>query len=71
VRTGGAEYNPNQPVGSGDSVDFVVEWEVPSDVGNAIQTDEVSFDVTFELLQEPSGRDVVLTVDSPYSDAKG
>jgi predicted ribosomally synthesized peptide with SipW-like signal peptide len=71
-RTGGIEYNPNIPLpGSGGAVDFVVEWALPRDAGNVIQSDEVVFDVGFELLQEADGRDVVLTGDSLYSDAKG
>jgi len=71
-RTGGAEYNPNIPLSSnGGSADFIVEWQLPSDVGNKIQSDGVELDVTFELLQNPSGNDVVLTGNSPYSDAKG
>ncbi|NHN61156.1 MULTISPECIES: TasA family protein [Halorussus] len=71
-RTGGAEYNPNLPLSAnGGSADFVVDWALPSDAGNAVQGDGVEFDATFELLQEPAGSDVVLTGNSPYSDAKG
>jgi predicted ribosomally synthesized peptide with SipW-like signal peptide len=65
----GIEYNPNHSIGSeGAEVDFIVEYSLPSEAGNAVQGDGVEFDVTFELLQQSAGSSVAITGNSPLSD---
>lgn len=47
----GATYE-NISVSAGTSKEIVVEWRIPSTVGNVIQTDSVTVDVQFELNQQ-------------------
>ncbi len=63
----GIEYNPNEAIGNDNEVDFIFESSLPSDAGNAVQGDSVEFDITFELLQEPSGSSVAITGDSSWA----
>lgn len=41
-------------VSGGGSVSFEVEWRLPSDASNLVQSDGFSFDLTFRLIQEGS-----------------
>ena len=37
---------------SGDEDDFVINWRIPTEAGNEIQGDALSFDITFTLRQD-------------------
>lgn len=39
------------PLDSGDSANLVVEWEIPEETGNEVQSDEVLFDLVVTLNQ--------------------
>jgi spore coat-associated protein N len=73
--TGGMEnvrFNQNALLSAdGGAKDFVVEWEIDSDAGNEIQSDEVHLDFEFELMQKQADRQVVLDADTVYVDGKG
>ncbi|SFR47812.1 SipW-cognate class signal peptide [Halogeometricum rufum] len=43
-------------VDPGETVELVVDWDLPESVGNVVQTDDVSLDLTFELVQGPRVR---------------
>jgi predicted ribosomally synthesized peptide with SipW-like signal peptide len=47
-------YDTNAALNSGQSKSLVVEYQVPYDAGNAIQGEEVTFDIQAELNQEDS-----------------
>lgn len=44
-------YDTNFALGSGESANLVMEWEIPDETGNEIQSDEVLFDVVVTLTQ--------------------
>ena len=41
----------DEPLGGGDSLVYVLHWEVPTTVGNEIQGDTAELDITFTLDQ--------------------
>ena len=41
----------NYFLASGETKDFRAEWELPSAVGNVVQSDRTEFDIIFELIQ--------------------
>lgn len=46
-----SEANSNVALGAGSSKDLTISWNLPSSVGNEIQGDSVSGDITIELNQ--------------------
>lgn len=50
----GDSYETDYLLNSQSEADFVVDWQIPTQVGNEIQGDGVSVDFTFQLAQEPS-----------------
>lgn len=68
---GDDEEDDTQPYPASDDEDdqagpcICVEWEVPTDVGNEIQTDSVEFDVEFYAEQERHNDDP----DDPFAEA--
>jgi len=55
---------------AGQEVDFVTEYELPSDVGNEIQSDGVTVEAVFALTQEP-GQTIVPEVREIDADTIG
>ena len=54
--------SPNQTTQNGPGV--VIEWEVPTSVGNEIQSDAVEFDITFAALQSRNNGEP----ENPFAD---
>jgi hypothetical protein len=54
--------SPNQSTQNGPGV--VIEWEVPTSVGNEIQSDAVEFDITFAALQSRNNGEP----ENPFAD---
>ncbi|MEZ3117346.1 TasA family protein [Halobaculum sp. MBLA0147] len=66
------QFNPNKSLpGNNSTEEFEIGWEIDENAGNEVQTDSVSIDFTFELLQEAQGKDVVLTADTVYGEGDG
>lgn len=53
-RVAGPHYDTNEGLNSGTTKALVMEYELPTDAGNAVQGEEVQFDVEVELNQENS-----------------
>lgn len=50
----GTEADLNEPLAAGATTDLTLAWSLPSTVGNDVQGDVVSGDLTFELGQDTS-----------------
>lgn len=53
-RMSGTQYDVNESLNSGETKALVLEYSLPYDAGNAVQGEEVTFDITAELNQEDS-----------------